>query len=131
MRNMRIDGDIHAGFRHGVERASLLLVHRAAYELDVVFVPDVGDVAVLFRAEQRTRAANFQIAHGKLEPRAELRKFPNRHQPLGCFFVHNPPGLDGEVRVPDPAGTPHAASKLIQLSKPHLVRFDYDKRVDV
>jgi len=56
-------------------------VNRLAQQLAVQFVTDRRDVAALLGAEDVAGAADFQVAHGDLKARSQLRKLLDCLQP--------------------------------------------------
>ena len=88
------------------DRRALHLGHRLGDHLAVEVVADGGDVARLRLAEQVAGAADLEVAHGDLEPAAELGRLADRLQPLVRLLgQHDVDGVE-EVGVgPLPAAT--------------------------
>ena len=61
---------------------ALQFPHRFAEQLGVEVKADFLDVAALVCAENVARAANFEVAHGDAEARAQFRRFEN------CLQAH-------------------------------------------
>ncbi len=93
----------------------------SATMLDVEVVADRGDVAGLVGAEQVARAADLEVAHRDLEPRAELGLLADRPQPLVGLLGQHPVARVEQVRVRALAGPPDAAAQLVQLAEAEQV----------
>ncbi len=92
---------------------------------------DRRDIAVLRRAKQISRPADFQIPHRNFESGTQIRKFPNRIQAfLRRFRQHFPAAIE-EIRARDFIRAPHAPAHLIELRKSHAVRVVDNHRIGI
>ena len=83
---------------------------------------------VLLCAQHIARAADFKIAHGDFEARAELRIFADRLQPLCGNLREHLAARIGEIGICAAARAPDASADLMQLRKPHAVCiFDHER----
>ena len=77
---------------------------------------------VLFRPQNIARTADFEIAHGDTEARAELRELPDGFEALLRRLRQTPFRADGEVRIRLPVAPPDAPAQLIELAQPEAIR---------
>ena len=84
---------------------------------------------VLFRAQNIARTADFEVAHGDTEARAELGELADGFQPLLRRLGQTPLRADGEVRIRLPVAPPDAPAQLIELAQPEAIRVKDNQRI--
>ena len=88
---------------------------------------DCGDLAVLLLAEQVAGAANLEVAHRELEPRAEVLQVADDVESLVGLLGERARGRIHHVGVGALPRAPDAAAQLVQLREPETVRvIDHD-----
>ena len=97
--------------------------------LDVEVVADRGDVAALVLAEQVARAPDLQVAHGDLEPAAQLRRLADGAQALVGLLGQDAVGGVEQVGVGPLAAPADPAPQLVELAQPEQVGPLDDERV--
>ena len=96
---------------------ALQLGHDLADHLAVQVVADRGDVARLAGAEQVAGAPDLEVAHGDLEPRAQLGGLADGLEPLvGLFGQRAVAGVE-QVGVGPLARPPDPAPDLVELAQ--------------
>ena len=68
-------------------------------ELDVEVVADRGDVPRLVRAQEVAGASDLEVAHGDLEPRAQLGVLADRAEALVGLLREHPVGRMEQIGV--------------------------------
>ena len=91
------------------------LAHGLLQELAVQLIAHVGDVPALLRAEQVTRAADFQVAHGDGEAGPHLAELLDRPQPSRGVGSDVLVRIDQQISVSTPVGTAHTTAQLVEL----------------
>ena len=86
-------------------------------QLAVKFKSYGGDVAALLRAEQISRAANFQVTHGNLESAAERRVLLHRADAFAHIGQELGVARQQQIRVGLMFVTPDASAQLIQIAQ--------------
>ena len=80
--------------------------------------------------EQVAGAADLEVAHGDLEPRAELGVLADGAQPLVGLLRQRPVGREEQVGVGPLAGPADPAAQLVELAEAEQVGPVDDERVD-
>ena len=79
-------------------------------------------MAVLLRAQNVARTADFQVAHGDAEARAEGGELPDGLQTLGGHVGQRLALGDGQVGKGPAAGAPDPSADLVELGEAQPVR---------
>ena len=90
-------------------------------QLAIEFKSDGGDVAALFRAEQISRAANFQIAHGDLETAAERGVLLHGADAFAHVGEQARVARQQQIRVGLMLVTPDAPAQLVKVAQTKTV----------
>ena len=88
-------------------------------------------MAVLLGAQDVSRAADLQVAHGDLDTGAQLRKFTDGLQALLCLLLEHLVALIHEKRIGGAVGAAHAPADLVELREPQPVGVMDDDGVGV
>ena len=86
-----------------------------AEQLAVKLEADADNVAALFGAEEVARAAEFEVAHGDAETRAELVVLAHRGEALAGDVEKLGVTMQQQVRVGLMFETSDAAAELVKL----------------
>ncbi len=98
-------------------------------ELHIEVEADGRDVACLHLAEHAAGAADLEVAHGQLEPGAEVGELADRLEPpVGLLAEPLLLGME-EVGIGPLAGAPDASPQLVELGEPEQVGALDDERV--
>ena len=86
---------------------------------------------MLLCAEHIARAAQFKVAHGYLEARAELRELSYRIEPARGYLRQLPAGSECEIRARSARRASDAPAYLMKLGETHAVGVFNYKGVDI
>ena len=111
-----------------LHRFSALFKHRFVQKLYIEVVTYRVEVSVLFRAKQIAGAAQFKVAHGDTEARAELGVLFERFKALFGDLGQRAVLRECEISVRSARRTTYAAAYLVELRKSQTVRVvDYER----
>ena len=97
-------------------------IHRPLEHFTIKVEPDGDNVAALFGAEQVSRTANFQIAHGNFKSGAEFRVLLDGRYALAGRADGHQLSWQEKVGVRLVAGTSDAPAKLIEVGQSESIR---------
>ena len=109
----------------------LELPHGLFQQLAIHLITHGRDMAGLLRAQNVSRAANFQIAHRDLEARAQVRIFLDRLESLRRDRRHGPIRRQKQIAIRPMLPPPDPAAKLVQLAQAKSIGVVDDDRVGV
>ena len=115
------DGQVQLDLGRRAQLLALQLGHRLGDHLHVQVVADGGDVAGLVAAEQVAGAPDLEVAHGDLEPRAQLGVLADGAQPLVGLLGQDLVGGEEQVGVGPLPGPAHPAPQLVELAQAEAV----------
>ena len=110
------DADVHVRFGLGGLGLVLQLPGGFFQKLAIHLVADGGDVAGLLGAKDVAGAANFQVAHGDLETRAQMAVFLDGFEPLGGHRRHRAVGRQQQIAIGPVLLPAHPAAQLVQFA---------------
>ena len=108
-----VDGDVDGDVGRHRHRLTLQLPDRVDHHLAVEVETDRRDVPGLRLPQEVAGAADLEVAHGDLEPRAEVGELADRLQALVRLLTEHAVGRVQEVGVGALAAPPDAADSML------------------
>ena len=109
----------------------LQFLHRLGQDALVHVEAQIVDEPALFRAEEVSRAADVEVAHGDLHAGAEVRELLEGLESFARFRREGAQGRRHEVTEGLSVGAPDPSPQLVQVAEPKLVRLVDQHRVRV